>query len=139
VIGRLAAVAHGSRRVTRDIDIVEPGNDNLALLEQTLAELGAVKLAADAQRQAIEPADVAMIVLGATLHASSPAGRLDVVGKPAGAARFEQLRARSIVGHLGGVEIRVSGLDDPIAMKRAAGRPLDLQEIADLTAATNPP
>ena len=32
----------------------------------------------------------------------------------------------------------VAGLDDLIAMKRASGRPLDLQDIADLTARPTP-
>jgi len=39
VIGGLAAVAHGSRRVTRDIDIIaRPDSENLALLQQALTE-----------------------------------------------------------------------------------------------------
>ncbi len=135
IIGGLAAVAHGSRRVTRDIDIIaRPDSDNLALLQQALTELAAVQLVANSAERPIEPADVAMVGLGATLHTRSPAGRLDVVGGAAGAAPYEALRARSIVSHVGAVEIRISGLDDLIAMKRAAGRPLDLQDIADLTA-----
>jgi hypothetical protein len=135
IIGGLAAIAHGSRRMTRDIDIVvEPSNENLHRLEQALAELSAVKLVAGGGEQAIEPADVAMVALGTTLHTRSAATRLDVVGAPAGAARYPELLKRSIVAWVGGVEVRVVGLDDLIAMKRAAGRPLDLQDIADLTA-----
>jgi hypothetical protein len=135
VIGGLAAVAHGSRRMTRDIDIVvRPQSENLARLEAALAELGAVKLLGAARQGPIEPADMATIALGTTLHTRSPAGRLDVVGAPAGAAPYADLRRRSVVSHVGEVEFRISGLDDLIAMKRAAGRPLDLQDIADITA-----
>lgn len=135
VIGGLAAIAHGSRRMTRDIDVVvAPESANLARLGAALTELGTAKLVQRGAEQPIEDADLASIGLGATLHTRCPAGRLDVVGAPAGAAQFGDLLTRSLVSQIGGVEIRVAGLDDLIAMKRAAGRPLDLQDIADLTA-----
>ncbi len=135
VIGGLAAVAHGSRRMTRDIDIVvRPDDENLTRVEATLAELEAVQLLPQAGERPIAPADVAMIALGATLHTRSPAGRLDIVGAPAGAAAYPDLAARAVVMRIGDNEVRISGIDDLIAMKRAAGRPLDLQDIADLTA-----
>ena len=75
-----------------------------------------------------------MIALGTPLHTRSAAGRLDIVGAPAGAAPYPQLKRRAITSNVGGVEVQIAGLDDLIAMKRAAGRPLDLQDIADLTA-----
>ncbi len=135
VIGGLAAIAHGSRRMTRDIDVVvAPVDDNLSRLEAALRELGAIELLPNAEEQSIEAAAIAMIGLGTTLHTRSPAGRLDIVGAPAGAAPYTQLRDRSIGSKVAGVEVQVTGLDDLIAMKRAAGRPLDLQDIADLTA-----
>ena len=77
VIGGLAAVAHGSRRMTRDIDVVVlPDDDNLARLETVLRDLGAVQLVEHPGEKEIEPADIAMIALGTTLHTRSPAGRL---------------------------------------------------------------
>jgi len=140
VIGGLAAVTHGSRRVTRDIDIVvRPESENLARLEAALSELDAVQLLAGASEEPIEPSDIAMVALGTTLHTRSRAGRLDVVGAPAGAAPYEHLRQRSVAGRIGDTDVRISGLDDLIAMKRAAGRPLDLQDIADLTALDSAP
>jgi hypothetical protein len=135
VIGGLAAVAHGSRRMTRDIDVVvRPDDVNLGRLEEALAELGAVQLLPDGADGPIDSADIALVGLGTTLHTRSAAGRLDIVGAPAGAAPYDELRARSIISRVAGVEARISGLDDLIAMKRASGRPLDLQDIADLTA-----
>jgi hypothetical protein len=135
VIGGLAAIAHGSRRMTRAIDVVaKPASDNLARLEAALGELGAVQLLANADEQPIEAAEIAMVALGTTLHTASPAGRLDVVGAPEGAAPYPQLRERSIVSKVAGVEVRIAGLDDLIAMKRASGRPMDLRDIADLIA-----
>ena len=134
LIGGLAAAAHGSRRVTRDVDVVvAPDDGNLARLEGVLRELGAVQLVEGGHEAPIDPADVALVALGTTLHTRSPDGRLDVIGAPAGAAPYSALRSRAITAVIGEVEIRVCGLDDLIAMKRAAGRPLDLQDIADLT------
>jgi hypothetical protein len=139
LIGGLAAVAHGSRRVTRDIDIVaKPENDNLSRLEAALAELGAVQLIEGGAEQPIDPSDVALVALGTTLHTRSPAGRLDIVGAPAGAAPYALLRERALLVRVGGVETLVTGLNDLIAMKRAAGRQLDLQDIANLTEPNSP-
>ena len=135
VIGGLAAVAHGSRRMTRDIDVVvSPDDENLGRLESALRDLGAVQLVEHPAEKEIEPADIAMIALGTRLHTRSPAGRLDIVGAPAGASPYPQLKRRAIRSKVGGVDVNVAGLDDLIAMKRASGRPLDLQDIADLTA-----
>lgn len=139
VIGGLAAVAHGSGRVTRDIDIfVEPSNPNLVRLEAALAELGAVQLLPRGEEGTIQPSDLAMVGLGATLHTRSPSGRLDVVGAPVGAAPYAEVRRRAITGRIGEIVVRISGVDDLISMKRAAGRPFDLQDIADITASTRP-
>lgn len=135
VIGGLAAVAHGSRRMTRDIDVVvAPDDDNLAGLGRALNALRAVALVEGGAEKAIEPGDIAMIAPGRILHTTSPAGRLDVVGAPAGAAPYPELESRAITSRVGGVHVQIAGLDDLIAMKRASGRPLDLQDIADLTA-----
>lgn len=140
VIGGLAAVAHGSRRMTRDIDIVvRPASANLSRLHDALLALNAGQLLRDGERSAIAEADVAMVGLGTTLHTASPAGRLDIVGAPAGSAPYDDLLRRSVVAHIGGVATRIAGLDDLLAMKRASGRPLDLQDIADLTAGAPPP
>lgn len=135
LIGGLAAVAHGSRRMTRDIDVVvAPEDENLGRLEAALKELGARQLLAGGKEGPIQPGDVAVTALGTMLQTRSPAGRLDIVGAPAGAAPYPELRSRSTVVLVAGVEVGIVGLDDLIAMKRASGRPLDLQDIADLTA-----
>jgi hypothetical protein len=134
VIGGFAAIAHGSPRATRDLDIVAaPDNDNLARLLAALGDLEADRLLPGRPPRPVTAADVATIGLGTTLHARTRAGELDVVGRPAGAPAYEQLRVHAVAVPVGGHEVRVAGLDHLIAMKRAAGRPLDLQDIADLT------
>jgi hypothetical protein len=140
VIGGVAAVAHGSRRMTRDIDVVvRPSSENLSRLHEALSVLDAAQLIGDGKQSAIGEADVAMVGLGTTLHTVSPDGRLDIVGAPAGGAPYDDLHRRSVVAHIGDVEVRIAGLDDLLAMKRASARPLDLQDIADLTAGGSPP
>ena len=75
VIGGLAAVAHGSRRMTRDIDVVvSPDDENLTRLEAALRDLGAVQLVEHPGEKEIEPADIAMIALGTTLHTTVSGG-----------------------------------------------------------------
>ena len=45
----------------------------------------------------------------------------------------QQLRSRAETARLGSEEIRVAHVDDLIAMKLRAGRPIDLQDIAAIT------
>ncbi len=134
VIGGFAAIAHGSPRATRDLDIVvAPDNDNLVRVAAVLDELAALRRMPGGETRPARAADVATIALGTTLHALTSAGPLDIVGRPAGAPSYAALRSRAIDVNVAGGTVRVAGLDDLIAMKRAAGRPLDLQDIADLT------
>jgi len=95
VIGGFAAITHGSPRATRHLDIVAaPDNDNLARLLAALRDLQADRLLPDRPPHPVTTADVATLALGTTLHATTRAGALDVVGRPAGAPAYEQLAAR---------------------------------------------
>jgi hypothetical protein len=53
------------------------------------------------------------------------AGDLDCLGVPAGTDGFQQLSKSAVEMELEGHRVRVSGLDDLVRMKRAAGRPKD--------------
>lgn len=114
-VGGWAAIAHGSQRITHDVDIVAAARtENLARLEAALADLGAEALT------------------GSSF--ATRAGGLDFFNEVPGGAAYEQIKARSVPVDLGdGLEIRIAGIDDLIAMKRAAGRPQDLRDIATLT------
>ena len=61
-------------------------------------------------------------------------GDLDLLAHPDPRLDFEQLVGRAIAVEILGAEVRVAGLDDLIAMKRAAGRPKDLIELEILGA-----
>jgi predicted nucleotidyltransferase len=104
-IGGIAANAHGSRRLTLDVDIIpEPATPNYERLAAALDDL-----------------DLA-------------ARGLNVLNGVPGAAPYDDLRKRAVEVDVRGTRIRIASLDDLIAMKRASGRPRDLGDIADLTA-----
>ncbi len=50
------------------------------------------------------------------------------------APAYQQLAADAIVGELSGVPLRVCSLEHLIAMKRAAGRPRDIDDLSRLDA-----
>jgi predicted nucleotidyltransferase len=134
VIGGVAVIGHGSTRVTQDVDFVasvEP--DNLARLEAALAELDAQLWGVDAHLLGID-LDAQTLAEGGNFTLVTRAGGLDFFNEVPGGAPYEQIRSRSVVAEVsGGVKIRIAGIDDLIAMKRAAGRPRDVQDIATLT------
>ncbi len=132
-IGGVAAIGHGARRATFDLDVVPaPTAENYRRLAGALAELGA-RDARDADFRDLDPLDDVDLARARILSVDTAAGRLDIINAPKGAAPYEDLRARSVETTVGGVTVRFAGLDDLIAMKRATGRPVDLDDIAGLT------
>lgn len=133
VIGGVAVQAYGHVRTTRDLDIVaEPSVENGARLAAALVELEAVNRGVDAQHLD-DPTDPATFTRAGSLFLETRAGLLDIMQDAAGAPPYRELRERAVPVRVGGVEIRVAGIDDLIALKRAAARPVDLEDIAVLT------
>jgi hypothetical protein len=139
-IGGIAANAHGSRRLTLDVDIIPaPEESNYARLALALDDLGAPELIVDSGFRNLDPRDSFDLARADILQLPTAAGDLDVFNGTLGAAPYEELRKRSIEVVVRGTPVRVASLDDVIAMKRAAGRPQDLRDIADLTGSDEPP
>ncbi|MFO7567553.1 MAG: hypothetical protein R6X02_33220 [Enhygromyxa sp.] len=61
-------------------------------------------------------------------------GDLDVLGEAAGMGTYENLERRSIVREVFGLACRFVDLETLIHLKRSAGRPKDLERIAELEA-----
>jgi hypothetical protein len=133
LIGGLAAIAHGSARSTFDLDVAYARTDeNLARLSSALEELGASLRGAPAGLP-FRP-DARTLRAGLNFTFTTQWGSLDVLGEPAGAPSYAELRRRASVEQISGVPIRVSSLDDLIAMKEAAGRPHDKSTATELRA-----
>jgi predicted nucleotidyltransferase len=133
-IGGWAVIGHGSTRNTRDVDFVAATDDaNLARLEAALAELRAELWGVDAHLLGID-LDARTLAEGGNFTLVTRAGGLDFFNEVPGGAPYEEVRAHSVVADLGeGLQVRIAGINDLIAMKRAAGRPQDLRDIATLT------
>jgi predicted nucleotidyltransferase len=133
-IGGWAVISHGSTRNTRDVDFVAAADDaNLARLEAALKELDAQLWGVDAHLLGID-LDARTLAEGGNFTLVTRAGGLDFFNEVPGGAPYQEVRARSIIADLGdGLQIRIAGIHDLIAMKRAAGRPQDVRDIATLT------
>ena len=131
LIGGLAAIAHGSSRATFDLDVAYARSDeNLERLAGALMDLGATLRGAQPGLP-FRP-DSQTLRRGLNFTFTTRAGPLDILGEPAGAPRYEELRRRSSIERISEVPIRVSSIDDLIAMKEAAGRPHDKVAAAEL-------
>ena len=139
VVGGLAVVAHGYGRQTQDLDLViqlEPGSIRRAF--DALGKLGyrpRVPVTADAfadpRRRAQLIADKGMMVLGfhSDRHRETP---VDLFA--AEPFDFAAEYAAALVEEVApGVPIRFVRLEALLRLKRGAGRPQDLADIAELT------
>lgn len=135
IIGGMAATAHGSAHVTVDLDIVYRRTvDNIARLAAALAPLQPYLRGAPPGLPFRFDADTIKRGLNFTLVTA--AGDLDVMGEAAGGGTYEALFPRSEVRRLFDLEVRFVDLEMLIHLKRAAGRPKDLERIAELEALT---
>ncbi len=66
------------------------------------------------------------------LTLETDAGWLDLLLDPDGSPGYEALRDNAARVEIDGRVVRVSSVDDLVAMKQAAGRPQDLADIAEL-------
>jgi predicted nucleotidyltransferase len=133
VIGGIALVLSGSARLTRDLDII------FASDQANLEALGGVLIALEARLRGIDE-DVPFVPDARTLRdiqlltLVTNAGWLDVHRTVDGAPAYDLLRRNAERVRIGGFAVLVAAPDDMIAMKRAAGRPQDLADIAELEA-----
>lgn len=133
VIGGIAAVLHGSPRITQDLDVTFATDAaNLEALGQALVGLGA-QLRGVHEDVPFTP-DAATLRRVMVLTLDTPSGALDVLAAPSGAPPYPKLRERADRFDVGGFFVLVASLDDLVGMKRAAGRPKDLADIAELEA-----
>ena len=133
IIGGVAARAHGSSRLTDDLDVCYARSSaNMARLVKALAPLKPYLRGA--------PPGLPFEWSVATLHAGlnftliTSAGALDLLGEVTGGGRYEDLTAHALTIRIFGRDAQLLDLPWLIRVKRAAGRPKDLEVIAELEA-----
>ena len=133
VVGGAAATDHGSARLTQDLDIVyERTHDNIAHLTNVLAPLNPYLRGARPGLPFQWSESTLWAGLNFTLMTSL--GALDLLGEIAGGGSFKELVPHTITLKLVGLECICLNLPKLIQVKRAAGRPRDLEVLAELEA-----
>lgn len=133
LIGGVAAAVHGSARNTQDVDVVyERSHDNLERLV----------LALSPYRPYLRGAppglpfrwDAMTLERGLNFTLTTAVGEIDLLGEIPGGGTYRDLAAHTVDVHVFGIHCRCLTLERLIHVKRAAGRPKDLEAIAELEA-----
>jgi predicted nucleotidyltransferase len=131
IIGGAAAIAHGSSRLTEDLDLVyqrEP--DNIGKLIAALAPHQPYPR--DAPAGLPFQWDEETISRGLNFALTTSLGAVDLLGEIILGGGYEELLPHSIPLQIFGHECLCLGLERLIQVKRAAGRPKDFEAIAEL-------
>jgi hypothetical protein len=133
IVGGAAATAHGSARLTNDLDIVYSRSpENIGRLVEALS--GFQPYLRGVPHDLPFRFEEETIQAGLNFTLTTTAGDLDILGEITGGGGYNQLLAGSIAIRLFGLDCLCLGLDRLIEVKRAAGRPRDLEAIAELEA-----
>ncbi len=133
VVGGVAANAHGSSRLTSDLDVVYSRSDrNLMRLVKALSPLKPYLRGAPPGL----PFEWAVATLRAGLNftLTTRAGPIDLLGEIIGGGTYDMLEAHTTTVRAFDREIMLLDLAWLIKVKRAAGRPKDLEVMAELEA-----
>ncbi|HEY3283646.1 MAG TPA: hypothetical protein VGN26_15380 [Armatimonadota bacterium] len=131
LVGGAAATAHGSARLTQDLDVVYRRTpENLSRLAAALAPYTPYLRGAP-------PGlpfrwDAATLKGGLNFTLTTDLGDLDLLGEISGGGRYEELAPHVVELELFGVRVKCVDLERLIVTKRAAGRPKDLEALAEL-------
>ena len=131
IIGGAAATAHGSSRLTEDLDIV---------YSRSKENVGRLFRALEPFRPRLRGApdnlpfrwDDETLRNGLNFTLSTSAGALDLFGEIIGGTTFQDLVADSIHINIFGSECLCLGLARLIEVKQDTGRPKDIEAVAEL-------
>lgn len=131
LVGGAAAAAHGALRLTVALDVVYSRSP------ENIARLAAALAGAQPYRRGAPPGlpfrwDRETIEHGLNFTLTTSLGDLDLLGEITGGGSYEKLRPHTVVLEMFGIECRCLDLETLIRVKRAAGRPKDLEAIAEL-------
>jgi predicted nucleotidyltransferase len=133
LIGGIAAAVHGAARATYDVDIVYSRTpENVTRLVSALAPLE--PYLRGAPRGLPFTWNAATVSRGLNFTLTTTGGDLDLFGEVILGGTYEDLLPDTELVQVFGVECRCLLLERLIAIKRAAGRPKDLDAIAELEA-----
>ncbi len=133
IIGGVAAVVHGSARLTFDLDVVYARDEeNILRLVQALKPHSPYLRGAPPGLPFVFDAETVQRGLNFTL--TTDLGNLDLLGEVVGGGTYEDLLPHSEEIEMFGVTCLCLGLERLIHIKRAAGRPKDFEAIAELEA-----
>ena len=136
IVGGVAAALHGGSRVTFDLDVVPSlAEPSWTAAVDVLWSLGARPRIPEPLGRLRDPEQVrqwrrdkGMLAL----NFRTPDGTVDVDLLVGESDRFDEIRSRAVHVTLNQRTFLVASLDDLIEMKRRAGRPQDLLDIAQL-------
>ena len=133
IVGGVAATIHGSARVTHDLDLV------YSRTEQNLVRLAAALEPEHPYLRGAPPGlpfrwNVETLRRGLNFTLQTDLGDLDLLGEITGGGGYPQLWPHSVEVQAFGNRYHCLDLETLIRVKRAAGRPRDLDAIAELRA-----
>lgn len=133
VAGGLAAIAHGSRRVTDDVDICyDTAKPNLIRLAEILAKWKAYPRGIESGLPFFM--DERQFRTTPLMTLTTAEGFIDVLDVVKGVGDYAKCRERSKPIKTFDIRFRVLDLNALIDAKRAAGRPKDIDQLPELEA-----
>jgi len=133
IVGGAAATAHGASRLTLDLDIVyRRSQENVGCLANALAPYSPYL-------RGMPPGlpfrlDAQTLWNGLNFTLTTTLGEIDLLGEITAGGGYEELLPYCITLELFGVTCKCLGLERLIFVKRAVGRPKDLEALAELEA-----